>query len=142
MDTGTKRIGALSGYRSPGWIRQTGSREQAEVEFASMRRVKLLAATVVVTLALLAGLPTGANRALAVSGGQGLSIDVPGFDDCNLPPTSTMDTWWFYSPYYWYGTYIGGESLAGAAQGCNPLPTGSLASIRLAARDGGLSTSG
>jgi len=35
-----------------------------------------------------------------------------GFDICQLPSPSTMQTWWTYSPYYFVNLYIGGVSRA------------------------------
>ncbi len=34
--------------------------------------------------------------------------NIKGFDTCAAPSTSTMDTWWLNSPYYWVGIYVGG----------------------------------
>lgn len=39
--------------------------------------------------------------------------NVEGFDSCVLPTTSQMATWWQYSPYWWYGVYIGGSDNCG-----------------------------
>jgi hypothetical protein len=58
-----------------------------------------------------------------VAGGAGISYWLPGFDDCRLPSTSMMQTWWADSPYWFYGVYIGGQNLAGPGQGCDPLPS-------------------
>jgi hypothetical protein len=34
-----------------------------------------------------------------------------GFDTCELPSTSAMNTWWNSSPFYYIGIYIGGATL-------------------------------
>ena len=49
----------------------------------------------------------------------------PGFDACSAPSVSTMNTWWNNSPYWWFGVYLGGNSLA---PGCSPPPNSSWVS--------------
>ena len=47
--------------------------------------------------------------AFAIRNGNGYSTTT-GFDMCPLPSVSQMQTWRYYSPYYWYSVYIGGDN--------------------------------
>jgi hypothetical protein len=53
-------------------------------------------------------MPFRASTTLAVGAGNAYNVD-KGFDSCTLPSWEQMQTWWNYSPYYWYSVYIGGD---------------------------------
>lgn len=71
---------------------------------------------------------TTAIGALSAAGAQA-SVGTEtynGFDDCSLPSTSAMSTWWADSPYFWIGAYLGGADLGG---GCSTMNSSWVSSV-------------
>jgi hypothetical protein len=77
------------------------------VPWTGMRRVTLLVATGALAATVAGGQGVLAPPVRAISSGDGISTYY-GFDRCGLPSTSEMSYLWAESPWYWYGTYIGG----------------------------------
>lgn len=78
-----------------------------------LTRTKVRNLVIAGAVALLGHLPL-ASPAAAVSSGNAVQTQ-RGFDTCVDPSTGDMQTWWYYSPYYWFAPYIGG-SMMGCGQ--------------------------
>ncbi len=76
----------------------------------------VLVAAVTIGAGIVVVRPTPAS---AISNGSAVST-TQGFDRCELPSVSNMQTWWNDSPYFWYNVYIGGDEA-----GCPPGNIGS-----------------
>lgn len=81
-----------------------------------LRSLRCWRALAVVGALVAAVLPT--SQANADFTGNGVTT-AKGFDACVLPSTTTMATWWTYSPYWWYGAYLGGRNFT-----CSTPPNG------------------